>query len=129
MEEETILYARVLKTSEILFENINYLFDGLDHGMKGELAKAIGVDLSTISRWRRGKARPTRSHMDKLGVKFLLDPEVDLETQPLFLSPAPTSVSARRDWIKSKVDQLSPSELHELFPAFRRLLGDVNGVD
>ena len=129
LEQETLLYSRVLKPSEILFRNIDYLFDGLDHGMKGEYAKALGVDLSTISRWRRGKARPTSSHIDKLGAKFLLDPELGLEEQPLFLSPTPTSVAARREWIKTKIDQLSPAELHELFPAFRRLLGDVDGVD
>jgi hypothetical protein len=54
---------------------------------------------------------------------------MNLEEHPLFLSPTPTSVASRREWIKTKIDQLSPSELHELFPAFHRLLGDVNGVD
>lgn len=129
LEQETLLYSRLLKPSEILFRNIDYLFDGLDHGMKGEYANLLGVDLSTISRWRRGKARPTRSHIDKLGAKFLLDPELNLEDQPLFLSPTPTSVAVLRVWIKTKIDQLTPVELHELFPAFRRLLGDVDGVD
>src|SRR4051812_11808609 len=38
LEQETLLYSRVLKPSEILFRNIDYLFDGLDHGMKGEYA-------------------------------------------------------------------------------------------
>lgn len=129
LEQETLLYTRMLKPSEILSHNIDYLFGGLDHGMKGEYATALDVDLSTISRWRRGKAKPTRSHVDKLGAKFLLEPDVDLEETPLFLSLTPSSVGARRDWIKTKIDQLSPTELHELFPAFRRLLGDVDGVD
>ena len=129
LEAEALRYTRVLKPSEILFRNIDYLFDGLDHGMKGKFAKALDVDLSTISRWRRGRARPTRSHLDKVEAKFLLEPEVDLEDEPLFLSPAPTSFEARREWIKTKIDQLSPTELHQLFPALRRLLGDVDGVD
>ena len=128
-EREMFLYSRLLKPREILFENINYLYEGLDHGMKGEYAIALDVDLSTISRWRRGKARPTRSHLNKLIAKFLLEPEVDLEDEPLFLSPTPISFEARREWIKTRIDRLSPAELHELFPAFRRLLGDVDGVD
>ena len=129
LEQETLLYSRVLKPSEILFRNIDYLFDGLDHGMKGEYAKSLGVDLSTISRWRRGKARPTSHHIEKLGAKFSLDPEMNIEEHPLFLSPTPTSVTARREWIKTKIDQLSPTELHKLFPAFHRLLGDMDGAD
>lgn len=129
LEAETLRYSRVLKPTEILFRNIDYLFDGLVHGMKGEFARVLEVDNSTISRWRQGKARPTASHLEKLVAKFALDPGVDLEHQPLFLSPTPTSLVARREWIKRRVDQLSPAELHELFPAFRRLLGEVDGVD
>lgn len=129
LEQEILLFSKLLKPEEILFQNINYLFHELDHGMKGEYAKALGVDLSTISRWRRGKAKPTRFHIDKLCIKFFLDPELNLEEQPLFLSPTPTSIAARREWIKTKLDKLSPSELNELFPAFHRLLGDLDGVD
>jgi transcriptional regulator with XRE-family HTH domain len=129
LEQETLLYSRVLNSSEILFRNIDYLFDGLDHGLKGEYAESLGVDLSTVSRWRRGKARPTRFHLHKLCAKFLIEPDVDLEEIPLFLAPMPISLGARRQWLKAKIDGLSPTEMNELFPALRRLLGDVDGVD
>jgi hypothetical protein len=36
---------------------------------------------------------------------------------------------ARREWIKRRVDQLTADELRQLFPAFRRLLGDLDGAD
>lgn len=120
---------RLLQPPEILRWNIDYLFAGLDHGSKGEFARAIGVDVSTISRWRRGVAKPSRAHITKLCEQFALDVGTDLESQPLFLSPTPVSLSQRRDWLKRRIEHLSPQELNELFPALRLLLGGDHAAD
>lgn len=129
LEADTLLYSKLLEPSEILSQNIDYLFAGLDHGSRGKYAEALEVDLSTVSRWRKGKARPTRSHLDKLRAKFLLGPEDDLENNPLFLSLTPISAGQRREWMKARIDQLTPAQLNELFPALRRLLGDEDATD
>lgn len=128
-DEERLRFSRLLKPDEILKRNIDYLFEGLDHGMKGEYAKVLEVDLSTISRWRRGRARPSRSHIRALAVKFVLDPDVDLEETPLFLSPVPVSLSQRREWLKTRIDRLPTEQLTALFPALQRLLGGADGID
>lgn len=128
-EPDMVLHHRLVSSSEILSRNIDYLFDGLGHGTKGEFAQTIGVDVSTISRWRRGVAKPSREHIAKICEQFALDVGTNLEEQPLFLSPAPVSLSQRREWLKKKIDQLSPSEMSDLFPAFLRLLGSNDAAD
>jgi len=126
---ERLRFSRLLDPEVILSRNIDYLFEGLDHGMKGEYAKALEVDLSTISRWRRGRARPSRSHVLALAAKFALAPEVNLEETPLFLSPVPVSLAQRREWLKTRVDRLPAEQLTALFPALQRLFGGADGID
>ena len=127
-DEEKLRLSRLLDAREILARNIDYLFAALDHGRKGEYARALDVDLSTISRWRRGKVRPSRSHVRGLATKFLLPAELDLEETPLFLSPTPVSASQRREWLKARIERLAPDQLAELFPALERLLGGADAT-
>lgn len=127
-DEERLRYSRLLDPDVILSRNIDYLFAGLDHGRKGEYAKALEVDLSTISRWRRGRARPSRSHVLALTAKFSLSSEVKLEETPLFLSPVPVALAQRREWLKACIDRLPADQLAELFPALQRLIGGADGI-
>lgn len=113
--------------AKILPSNIDYLFAGLDHGQRNEFAKSLGVDVSTISRWRRGKLKPSADRIRDLHSCFGLSHDVDLQSTPLFLSPFPVSQSQRRDWLKRRIDELTLLELNELFPALRRLLGGARG--
>jgi hypothetical protein len=128
-DEEKLRFTRLLKPDEILNRNIDYLFEGLDHGMKGEYARTLAVDLSTISRWRRGRVRPSRAHIRALANVFLLESGVNLEETPIFLSPVPVSLAQRRDWLKTQIASLSADDLTKLFPALRRLLGGADGID
>ena len=122
-EAETLMFQRLLKPSDILANNIRYLFDGLGHGAKGEFASAIDVDASTISRWKRGKLRPSSGHLDLLKRQFGLPAEIELDDDPLFLSARPVSHMQRREWLKARIDDLSLKEMNELFPALYRILG------
>ncbi len=126
---DEIASKRLLQPEEILAHNIAYLFDGLDHGSKGDFARAIGVDISTISRWRRLMAKPSRVHLTRLCEQFALDAGIDLESTPLFLSPTPVSLAQRRDWLKQKIEVLSPRDMSDLFPALRLLLGGSHAGD
>jgi len=128
-DEERLRFTRLLDSNIILSCNIDYLFEGLDYGMKGQYAKSLEVDISTISRWRRGQVRPSRSHINALLSKFALSPEVDLEKTPLFLSPVPVSLAQRREWLKTRIERLPAEQLMELFPALQRLLGYADGID
>lgn len=127
-EVEILMFQRLLKPGEILANNIRFLFDGLEHGEKGKFAAGIGVDVSTISRWRRGKLRPTSEHMRLLKQHFGLPPDIALDEVPLFLESRPVSHQQRREWLKTKIDKLSLKEMNDLFPALYRILrGDHAG--
>ncbi len=122
-EMEELVFKSLVDQENILQQNIDCLFAGLDHGQRNEFAKSLDVDVSTISRWRRGKLKPSSDRIRALHSRFGLSHDVDLQSTPLFLSPFPVSQSQRRDWLKRQIDQLSLRELNELFPALQRLLG------
>jgi len=126
-EMEDLVYKSLVDQENILQQNIDCLFAGLDHGQRNEFAKSLGVDVSTISRWRRGKLKPSADRIRALHSCFGLSHDVDLQSTPLFLSPFPVSQSQRRDWLKRRIDELTLLELNELFPALRRLLGGARG--
>jgi transcriptional regulator with XRE-family HTH domain len=129
IDEETLRFTRLLKPDEILWRNIDYLFGGLEHGKVKEFVENLGVDASTVSRWRRGIVRPSRSHVMALAGRFSLSADTNLEETPLFLSRIPISTLQRREWLKSKLDRLPSLQLNEFFPALSRLLGDFDGTD
>lgn len=126
---DEVLHSQLVAGTNILQHNIDYLVAGLDHGQRGEFAKAIGVDVSTISRWRRGKLKPSSKHLQAIQRELGLAADVDLGRQPLFLSVFPVSHAQRRDWLKRQVDELPMTKLNELFPALRLLLGGRNETD
>jgi hypothetical protein len=51
-----------------------------------------------------------------------LNRDVDLERDPLFLSPYPLTERDQRRWLREQIDRLDAETLRVLFPAFKRLL-------
>lgn len=107
---------------DILTENIRYLIEGLPHGFKKEFAATLEVDVTTVSRWRNGGQRPTRTKLGEIGKYFGIQPDIDLESDPVFLSIEPVSNIQYREWLHEKIDQLDDRTLTNLMPAFERLL-------
>lgn len=109
---------------DTLRENLRYLLGCLKHGGKKDLARAIDVDPTTISRWLNGSFAPHKSTLRALLGYFGLPHTTDLEEEAIYLSADPIAQSDQRRWLKQRVDRLSTDELRSLFPAFRRLLGN-----
>lgn len=108
--------------ADILTENLKYLLNSLEHGKKKDLARAIGVDPTTLSRWLNGSVVPQRSNLRQLVFHFGLHHDTNLVEDPIFLSVEPVSATERRKWLHERIDKLRPDELSELYPALRRLL-------
>ena len=123
ISDQELAHSQLLPQKEVLANNIDCLFSELNHGKRVVIAAEIGVDISTVSRWRRGKLKPSTRHLEKLHLLFGLEQVIDLTTEPLFLSIDLISESQRREWLKIQVSQLPSSDLKDLFPALERLLG------
>jgi len=108
--------------SDILLENLKSLFSGLKRGGKKEMAGALQVDPTTVSRWLNGTSQPNRTTLDAISQFFGLPRGTNLRRDPIFLANAPVAVVEQKQWIVRQVETMSPDDLRELYPALRRLL-------
>lgn len=123
-DEQDLRYVDLLSEGvDILFENLSFLFAGLERGGKKALANALQVDPTTVSRWLNGSFEPNRSMLDALAQYFGLPYGTDLKTDPVFLSVAPVAVSAQKQWTVEQIERMNSAEFRSLYPALLRLLG------
>lgn len=109
----------------VLRENLNYLLDKKQTGEKlSDISRGSGVKQVTLSRWKSGRQEPEGRQLVKLARYFGLTADTNLRTDPVFLSLSPVGELMRRQWLHRKVEELDADALHELFPAFERLMKD-----
>ncbi len=110
---------------DIFHENLAFLIDLLPHGEKKRFADKLGVDATTISRWKNGSQHPTKKKLVTIIRYFGLPDNIDLAVVPAFLSSRPIGEAAIRKWLHGRIDQLYGASLQELFPALEKLLKDI----
>jgi transcriptional regulator with XRE-family HTH domain len=109
----------------VLRENLKYLLDKKQVGEKlSDISRGSGVKQVTLSRWKSGRQEPEDRQLAKLARHFGLAADTNLRTDPVFLSLSPVGELMRREWLHRKVEELDADTLHELFPAFERLMKD-----
>jgi transcriptional regulator with XRE-family HTH domain len=101
---------------------VKYLLGNLRHGGMKELCRDLDINMSTLNRWKN-KTIPSKSQLATLARSFGLAEDVDLRVDPVFLSLDPPGVFARKEWLKSRLDEMSPADLRKYFPALKALLG------
>lgn len=122
--------ARALKETDLvvdgkvsmLYENLACLIGGLEKGKKSKLAASLGIHPATISGWLSGKTRPERPSQAAICRYFRLPSGTDLEREPLFLSYPPMGETARKRWLKERIDQMDAGKLQEAFAAVDAVL-------
>ncbi len=106
---------------DIPLMNLRYLLDSLKRGERKILAKNLEVHEVTISRWYAGSQIPSPRHYQALCEFFDLDHNLDIQTEPIFLSLEPVTVVERKKWLQERIEQLDSTFFHELFPVLKRL--------
>ncbi len=119
---EDLLNSELFAQADIVIENIGFLLGTLEHGGKKQIAEALGVDQTTISRWIGGKIRPGASRQRELEKVLGLPDGRRLDEHPFFLMDEPSSDQARRQWLQERVKHMDSADLRSLFPALQRLL-------
>lgn len=112
----------VAASLDIFHENISFLIDLLPHGEKKRFAEKLGVDATTISRWKNGAQKPTKRKLTTILRYFGLPNETDLASAAVFLSSGPVGTVEMRKWLHRQIEKLDGDLLHGLYPALSRLL-------
>ena len=108
--------------ASILQRNIDYLLGSLEHGRQKELCSALGIDRSTLSRWRKGESSPAPTNQLKLLSFYQLPATTDLKIEALFLRIDPISACERKKDLAERLAKLDDVTLNELYPALKRIL-------
>ncbi len=126
---DDLFFEDLLEDVDVLAANLAYLLDSLPHGGQRRLAEQLGVDETTVSRWKSDKAphgrrvdKRVKDRLDRLRDYFGLSRSIDLASEPVFLSMDPVGTSQKVEWIKERVEAMESTELDELFPALKKLL-------
>jgi len=106
----------------LFHENLSFLIDLLPHGEKQHFAQELGVDATTISRWKSGAQRPTKNKLKMVRNYFGVEDDVILEETPLFLSVWPIGVFGTKRWLHRRIEKLDKGAIRLLYPALKRLL-------
>jgi len=119
-------FADLLGESQlnVLAENLRYLLESCPRGGKKQLAEALQVTPTTVSRWLSKATGISSGQLNKLNQYFGLSPQTDLRSYPLFLDVEPAAVSQRRKWALSQLEGLPDDAFQSLYPALKRLLED-----
>jgi len=107
---------------DLFHENLSFLIDLLPHGEKKRFAEKLGVDATTISRWKNGTQKPTKRKLIAILRYFGLPNEIDLASAAVFLSSGPVGTAELRKWLHRQIEGLDGDLLLGLYPAFTRLL-------
>lgn len=104
-------------------ENLKYLIRALPKGAAKQAAGKIGITASQLSRWKNNVERPHPTNFRKLLKFHGMDPDLDIDSESLFLSMDPLSGFAKKAWVLNRVKEMSPSEIAEIYTGLKRILG------
>jgi hypothetical protein len=115
------LYTRGLPLFAL---NLRHLVEAIPHGQGRDAAARIGITESHLSRWRKwgDERKPHRTNVRNLLKFHGMDPDLDLDSVPVFLSMEPISGYAQKAWLSSRVQEMSAADVAALYPALRKLL-------
>jgi hypothetical protein len=121
--EELMSVPLYTRDKSILAQNLRYLVETIPHGHGKEAAAKIGVKEAQLSRWKKwGDQRaPHAPNLRKLLKFHGMDPDIDLEVVPIFLSMEPLSGYAQKEWVAARVHDMPAEYVAEIYPALKRL--------
>lgn len=124
--QDELVFSNLLQESglDIWQENVVYLVNSLGHGENSKLAQALGIQGSTISKWKRRGPTPEKTHKSGIQSFFGVPTAIDMEHHSLFLDLSPISAMEQRVWLHKQIEQLDSQTLQQLFPALERLFRD-----
>ena len=106
----------------LLKKNVSFLLSTLLRGGKKSLAGELDVQQETIARWSSETKLPEAKNVIGLLKHMGLPADLDLRSEPLFLSTNPVGWVLQRKWLIDRIEKLPSKTLPQLFPALWRIL-------
>ena len=118
------LFAELVEQSgeELLEKNIQYLLSTIGWGKNSEFVEKIGVNSSTLTRWKQGKTKPDKYAQSQIAHYFGFRDAQELRSKFLFLDFEPVSSEQKKQECKSLIDKMSKEDFELIFPALQKLL-------
>ena len=122
--EHDFLFRTLMDSSEkeLVSLNLRFLLDSLGWGENCAFVDAIGVNPSTLSRWKQGKTLPDRESQLRICKYFGYSDNEVLKTGFLFLNLEPVTSQQKRQECKDLLDGISNEDFDRLYPALIKLL-------
>ena len=109
---------------DVLRENILFLTERLGYGRKKDLAAALKIHPTTITKWRSGESHPRESHLEALCRYFGLPASTNIEVEPIFLIVETREQREQRAWVRARIEKLDPETWRLAYPFLKYLLTD-----
>jgi len=123
LDEHEFVYGNLVIADgvNVIAKNLERLTLSAGGQSKAELAREIGVNPVTISRWIGGTQTPDARARKMISIIFGLREESDLANFPIFLSYLPITYGEQIAWINASMQAMDSAELRALFPALYRI--------
>ncbi len=120
---EFLFYDLISQSAdEILVMNLQYLLGTLKYGENAEFVESIGVNQSTLTRWKQGKTKPDKYAQKQIAQFFGLKDAEELKTQLLFLDLEPVSVQQKKVECKELIDNMDRKSFELIYAALKKIL-------
>ncbi len=106
---------------ELLRENLMYLLRTIPRGGNADLVKAVDIDPSTLSRWKKGITLPDKYHQ-RLICEYFHVTDKALRSEFFFLDIEPVTTQSKKNLCKEWIDLMLPEDFEALFPAIKKLI-------
>lgn len=118
------LFTRLVDqcSDEIITRNLQYLLSMLEHGENAEFVKIIGVNPSTLTRWKQGKTKPDRYAQKQIATFFGLKDAESLWKDLLFLDLEPVTTQQKKNECKKLIDNLDRKYFEAIYVALKKVL-------
>ena len=108
--------------NEIEIRNISYLINSLEQGETIKFVEKLGVNPSTVTRWKKGITHPDKDSREKICDYFGITNYRLLQYQFLFLGLEPVSTRQKKKAIIELIEKMDKADFEMIYPALNRMM-------
>lgn len=122
--ETKLLFPDLSETAEeeLMDLNIQYLIHSIPYGQQRHFVESIGMNPSTLSRWKKQKTKPDTYAKEQIANYFGFQSPKELMLSFLFLGIEPFTDAHKKIYCQNQIDQMDNEAFREIYPALSKLL-------